>query len=375
MKKLFVVLFCIFIVFICFSGCIDIYNIYNRADDNFIMDYNNYDNNNEQISNDDNYNIMHNTSNNNEYYKTDYYTRSYNWKYKRDSWSWDLSIPVELHEYYKNKPHNREENYAQYALSDYDRPYLDSMVEGFKEASSKNGYSDYDTVMFIVSFVQSLKYTSDSTTTGYDEYPRYPVETLIDEGGDCEDTAILTAALLSELGYDVVLVELPQHMAVGIAGGDDITGTYYLYNNKKYYYLETTNTGWDIGTIPEEYKNKNAIIRPMIQIPNMDISFKRDYIDYNRYYVYYNISCNIKNIGSGTAKNPKLYICALALDEGEGYIWKPDHTIDLENYPEGSSGEAYAVLRIPRGKTTQIKCVLYGDNFKSVEVYSEVFNT
>ena len=151
MKKPFVVLFCIFI---CFSGCIDLYdfydeeynNNYNYSDDNFTIDYDNYDNNNDQISKDNNYNTTYNTSNNKIYSKTDYYNKPYNWEYKGDSWSWNLSIPVELYEYYKNKPHNREENYAQYALSDYDKPYLNSMIEGFKEASSKKGYSDYDTV-------------------------------------------------------------------------------------------------------------------------------------------------------------------------------------------------------------------------------------
>jgi len=32
-------------------------------------------------------------------------------------------------------------------------------------------------------FVQSLPYTSDLVTTGYDNYPRYPIETLIDMAG------------------------------------------------------------------------------------------------------------------------------------------------------------------------------------------------
>ena len=115
MKKPFVVLFCIFI---CFSGCIDLYdfydeeynNNYNYSDDNFTIDYDNYDNNNDQISKDNNYNTTYNTSNNKIYSKTDYYNKPYNWEY------------------------------------DYDKPYLNSMIEGFKEASSKKGYSDYDTV-------------------------------------------------------------------------------------------------------------------------------------------------------------------------------------------------------------------------------------
>ena len=364
------------IICLCFSGCIGLYDNLGAGEYNgYNIDANN---NNEYNYAKDN-NIANTINDANDSYKTSssnkYYIRHYEWKYKGNLWTWDLKIPKELYNYYKNKPHNREENYAQYALSDYDKPYLDSIIQKFKEVSAEKGYSDYDTVMFVVSFVQSLKYTSDSTTTGYDEYPRYPIETLVDEGGDCEDTAILTASLLKEMGYDVVLIELPNHMAVGIKGGDGIYGSYYEYNGNRYYYLETTDTGWNIGEIPDEYKNTNAIIRPMIQIPKMELSFSANYISYDASYIYYKVHCDIENIGSGTAKNPKLYICALALSKGDGYVWKPDHVIELDDYVEGARGSAEAVVKIPRGETSQIKCVLYGDNFETVEVSSEVFNT
>ena len=372
-------------LFLSFSGCMDNLDDYysDTTNDNSYdttsydtTNDNSYDTTSYDTTNDNSYDTTsydtnsYDTTNDNSY-DIEYYKRHYTWKYKGKTWTWDISIPKKLYEYYKNKPHNREENYAQYALSDYDRPYLDSMINGFKKTAEEEGFSDYDTVMFIVSFVQSLKYTSDKVTTGYDEYPRYPIETLVDNGGDCEDTAILTAALLHELGYGVVLIELPEHMAVGVKGGGGIYGSYYDYNGGKYYYLETTNTGWDIGQIPPEYENTKVTIRPMVQIPKMELTFTSNLVDYDEYYVYYKVYCKIKNLGPGTAKNPKLYICALALDKGENYIWKPEHTIDLEDYPEGASGSAYAILKIPRGAYTQIKCILYGDNFKSVEVYSE----
>ena len=80
---------------------------------------------------------------------------------------------------------------------------------------------------FVMAFVQSLPDTIDKGTTPYDEYPRYPVETLFARGGDCEDTPILVAALLDRLGYDVALLVLEnaQHMAVGVS----ITDTYESY--------------------------------------------------------------------------------------------------------------------------------------------------
>jgi hypothetical protein len=75
-----------------------------------------------------------------------------------------------------------------------------------------------------------LEYTSDLVTEGYDEYPRYPIETLVDKGGDCEDTAILAASIIRGMGYGVVLLVFPKtadspgHCAVGVAGEAGMPG-------------------------------------------------------------------------------------------------------------------------------------------------------
>ncbi|ABR55501.1 conserved hypothetical protein [Methanococcus vannielii SB] len=305
----------------------------------------------------------------------EYYIRTYVWNYNGDEWSWDLKIPKSAFEYYSNKPHNREDNYAQYALSDYDKTYLNYMVQSFKEVSKQKNYSDYDTVLFIISFVQSLEYASDDVTTGYDEYPRYPIETLVNIGGDCEDTSILAAALLNELGYDVVLLELPRHMAIGIRGGKGIYGTYYQYNGNNYYYLETTGKNWDIGEIPEEYFGKNAIVRPLIQIPRMHMEFYAQKIGQDRFYEYYNVRCNIEHIGSGIAKDLKLDIYATKLENVENYMWTSYQTLNLGDYSEGSTLEVETVLKIPKNTRTKIYCTLYGENIKEIEISTKEFYT
>jgi len=54
-----------------------------------------------------------------------------------------------------------------------------------------------------------------------EEDPKFPIETLWEGGGDCEDKAILAAALLKALGYDVVFVTYPYyftgHAMLGVA--------------------------------------------------------------------------------------------------------------------------------------------------------------
>ena len=42
--------------------------------------------------------------------------------------------------------------------------------------ADENNYSDWQTVECIINFIQSMKYRNDGTY----EYPRYPIETLVD---------------------------------------------------------------------------------------------------------------------------------------------------------------------------------------------------
>ncbi len=185
-----------------------------------------------------------------------YYTRSYHWTYGRHSPTYTIQIPKPLYEYYQQQPHDRI--YAKYAISERDRKVLDRVILDFKENTDSKTEAAYN----VVAFVQSLPYFKDDISTGYDEYPRYPIETLVDNGGDCEDTAILTAALLKEMNYDVILISPPGHMAVGITCSN-CKGTSYTYNDKKYYYLETTGNNWKVGQMPAKYQNSKAKVYPI----------------------------------------------------------------------------------------------------------------
>ena len=187
---------------------------------------------------------------------------SYKWFYKTD-WTWETQIPRALYENYKQLPRRPTTNYSVYVTHPSDDVYLDLLVKEIKRAAREAGYTADETVEFAATFVQSLPYTVDSVTTSYDEYPRYPVETLVDNGGDCEDTSILLAAIVDRLGYGVVLIMLPQHVAVGIASEGRLDGTYYSYSGREYYYMETTGEGYKIGEIPEVYRSAKASVYPM----------------------------------------------------------------------------------------------------------------
>ena len=304
-------------------------------------------------------------------YSSDYYTRVYSWNYNGYAQSLTLSIPKEYYEYYQKKSHSGK-NYDHYALSEYDRQFLGKMIESFKDNGHKNGFTDDQIVLNVIAFVQSMPYTSDSVTTGYDEYPRYPIETLIDGGGDCEDSSILAAALLSEMGYGTVLFVLPGHMALGVKGSDTIPGTYLEYNGSRYYYVETTSSGFGIGEIPPEFQNSKVQIFTMNPIPSVLGQISANYVGYDRNYVYCKVRCDFKNYGPISAQNVSVRIFAEASPYDLTRIWPPDQDIFIGTIQDDGTGWAEAIVKVPRNNYTRFTCVIYGDNFNYVDIHTKV---
>ena len=189
-----------------------------------------------------------------------YLNKSFEWYYKGLRWTWSMSIPQSTYDTYKSVPiSDRIKN----GVAGYD--FLVTTQDNFviqtanklHEAATQKGCGAYDEVSFVLAFVQSLPYTRDSVTAGFDEYPRFPVETLVDDGGDCEDTSILFAALVLVLNYDAIFVSPPRHCAVGVRG-TNLDGYYWTYNSRTYYYCETTSDDYSIGDVPREYNGVSA---------------------------------------------------------------------------------------------------------------------
>ena len=66
------------------------------------------------------------------------------------------------------------------------------------------------------------------------------------------------------MGYKLVLFYTPGHIAFGVPG--DFSGAYFTYNNDKYYYCETTGTGWTAGKLPNGI-GRQAEITPITPTP------------------------------------------------------------------------------------------------------------
>ena len=197
------------------------------------------------------------------------YVVHYEWDYGGSQWVYDSEIPRETYEYFSER--HRTSDYGEYVSNPSDDEWMTNLANQFSDEAKDEGWDEFTTVDFVLLFVQSLPYTSDKITAGYDEYPRYPVETLVDKGGDCEDTSILFASIVRGMEYGVVLLRLEEdnHMAVGVRISEDIVNnwhrryplTYYTTKTGEIYaYCETTGEGWELGHKPEDLKSTSAEI-------------------------------------------------------------------------------------------------------------------
>ena len=122
------------------------------------------------------------------------------------------------------------------------------------------GMSELDRAEYVLRFVQqTVNYQTDSDYIDMDEYWKYPSETFIERRGDCEDTSILYASIMKAMGYDVALLVLPGHMAVGL-NVSGATGIPFTGNGTDYYFCETTALGWKIGEKDPRYTEATVLV-------------------------------------------------------------------------------------------------------------------
>ncbi|KXA94528.1 hypothetical protein AKJ65_04150 [candidate division MSBL1 archaeon SCGC-AAA259E19] len=171
-----------------------------------------------------------------------------------EEWSWELNIELRRYQYYQTLSHTAysKEDYLEFVT------YQDGLVKHMADELSSM-YSDPDNESnYALSFVQSLGYLPEN-----EEYIRYPVETLVDNG-DCEDTAILYVALMKAAGHDVALIDFENHMMAGVnlselpQYGNQEYIHWFEENGKRYYTCETTGIGWHVGDLPEQYQGESA---------------------------------------------------------------------------------------------------------------------
>ena len=297
---------------------------------------------------------------------TETITRNYEWNYKRRDWTWNLSIPTSLYDYYKERPRAQTADYSIYVTHPSDDQYIQMLADNIKKAATDAKYSEKDTINLAISFVQSVPYLTDNVTTAFDEYPRYPIETLVDQEGDCEDTAILMAALLDAMGYSVVLISPPNHMAVGILGIEGMSGTYWDHNGGKYYYIETTGSNWEVGQLPAEYTGETAHIYDIIPVPILTHDWKSESSRGKL-----TMTVTVENLGTAAADGVYVYA---GFDAGNNMLWNTKESATFNLSPDQSI-VIHMELSIPKDKYTRIQVQIVYNNYSVDKSYSTWFDT
>ena len=137
-----------------------------------------------------------------------------------------------------------------------DRMYSDLLTQ-FRKIRDDEGLSSDEYLELMAAYTQSLTYetTPDNPT-------KYPVETVVEGAGDCDDKSVLLAGLLSREGYKVALLAFTpeSHMALGVGS----TGS--LYKDTGYAYIETTNLSY-VGIPPDELAGGVVLTSEPLVIP------------------------------------------------------------------------------------------------------------
>jgi len=107
---------------------------------------------------------------------------------------------------------------------------------------------------------------------------KYPIETIVENIGDCDVFSVLTASILKAKGMDVVLLDWidKSHMNIGVYLPETPVycrgnAWYMPYNSKKYYIAECTGyctvtnatSGWRVGECPSDLQEASANIIPL----------------------------------------------------------------------------------------------------------------
>lgn len=275
-------------------------------------------------------------------------------------------MPKTTLDYFRNHARLNGEDYTIYVTNTEDDDYMTGVANKLRVLASQEGYTGAREVNFVASFVQSMPYEFDNVTTGYQEYARYPLETLVDGRGDCECKSILTAELLDLLGYKLALISLPEHVAVGVYLPNGSGSSYPKYG-VNYLYLETTQLGWMVGDMPPAYNGVSASLYPVVPVEVVSLSFTYNYVG-----TRYTVNATVYNRGTATASG---YTVVTGFDTGDGMIWSRTESPKFDVAPD-SRKSVILTLDAPTGKSTRMVVFLMSPEGYSVETqYSGSFTT
>ena len=177
----------------------------------------------------------------------------------------DVLIPPSLYNYYNNITHkiNNDNDYAKYITPQAINP----IAESIKNITRNLPNSNEQFANAILTLVHQIPYKISN--------PKYSIETLVDNFGDCDSLSLLAASIMKAGGLDVVLIHYtginPGHMNVGVylpnipvyhtAG---MAPTHFVYDNKTFWTAEATpDANWKVGDQADHLAKAEPILIPL----------------------------------------------------------------------------------------------------------------
>jgi len=247
--------------------------------------------------------------------------RTYFWEFEGKRYRLTYSFEKQAYNHYKSIPREYYD-FAKYLNEDPGFVVAREMANKLEQLAEHYHFDEKEKVEFIASFVQHLKYESD----GKYEYPRYPIETLVDQKGDCEDSAILLASLLQAIGYKVVLLSPVGHMGVGLAIDGKLDGVGVNHEDYNYYYIETTNKGWGIGDYPDHLSSEIQVFDSGSRLGTKPLAINNSKTDKNESYAE-QISTK-EEVISGSGMQTEYHLNKRLIGADDGSLSKDKMIID-----------------------------------------------
>jgi hypothetical protein len=168
-----------------------------------------------------------------------------------------VSVTSSLYEYYRSKDHNTYSyDFAKFVTPDSLKPVSDDLWSIYS--------NDEDFANGVLMIVHQIPYVESGP-------PKYPVETIVENEGDCDLFSFIAASIMKAGGLDVVLLlyETQSHMNVGVHLSEEPNDArsavyYYTHDGKRYYVAECTGDdwrhGWRVGECPDILQGVSARI-------------------------------------------------------------------------------------------------------------------
>ncbi len=155
-----------------------------------------------------------------------------------------------------------------FSLYEHDKDLLSALQDSIQKLAARQQIAPTELVYTIVSLVQDIPYNyilpNDSCAT-HTDFPcvpsqRYgvlsPVEFLYTLSGDCDTRTVLLFTLLKNMGYSPIIVNSAQYRHSMLAVDIPTEGDFFVHKGRKFYFWETTATGWMAGMLPPDMNNK-----------------------------------------------------------------------------------------------------------------------